>query len=178
MQGEQSSLCSAASRRFLLLRPSWLCLWATPEAGASCESHPDWEAEPCDPLGREGACNMSVLDCRRLFPKNPHRRTQETPLWQPWGRGIQDLVFSSKTLSSECFKRYRRQVTTSALRVQSVPVDRELTCAAGLPVDVLSLESSAGLGPGWEPKKELESHFPARWGWCALHPALRRSAER
>lgn len=77
------------SQRFLLRhrRSSWLCLWGTPKAVASHASHPDWDAEPCSPLGRAGlhtsvnmhvnSCKMSMLDSRRLFPKNPRHRTQE-----------------------------------------------------------------------------------------------------
>lgn len=56
----------------------------------------------------------------------------------------------------------RRRAVPSGRRV-----DREqLSGAAGLPMDVMSLESSAGLGLGWEPKncEELEPHFPARGG--------------
>lgn len=69
-----------SSQRLLLLGhrgSNWLCLWGTPKAVASRESHPDGDAKPQNPLGREGGCKMSAPGCRRLFPGNPHHRTQE-----------------------------------------------------------------------------------------------------
>lgn len=57
--------------------------------------------------------------------------------------------------------------------VWACPLDRQLTCAAVPPMDVMFLESSAGFGTGWESKnwKKLKPHFPARWSQYRCFPS-------